>query len=421
ASVVLSLMDAAAHATGRTMSPALLQLFTKLAAHAEEGPPATRSKADLVLRQRVQQLVERWRKDEETSGVSAGYGQTLEHLPSAPLFGGDAVVVYGCEPQRVLLMSLELGVVEVGTRQAVDRMLQEGETALLLDLLERVPEHDPVGQELRVRVYNRHTVQMVLSTDPIDLALLSRLVPHAGADSLGVLLDALAAAKDRKVRSKLLDLITHLGPSIGPELIARIPGAPWFVQRNLLKLLSMLPGTSEGFRLEECLEHDDPRVRHEALKILLKDPATRTDALFRSLEAPDHPTERLGLMAAAESCPPEVVPLIIHKLHHRVLDIDMRAVAVRAIAPVEDPQVLQCLIALALVRSKWFWTRRLAPKSPVLLAVLTGLATHWVYHPHAEPVLAMAARHKDGEVRKAGTPRPNPGDADDRKLPHIII
>jgi hypothetical protein len=50
-------------------------------------------------------------------------------------------------------------------------------------------------------------------------------------------------------------------------LVERLEAAPWYVQRNLLALLSSLPEIPAEFSLEPYSNHDDARVRREALKL----------------------------------------------------------------------------------------------------------------------------------------------------------
>ena len=416
ADVVLSLVEAASAASGKTVSPTLLKLFAKLAHHATEGPAPLRAKADLVFRQRVRQLIEGWSIEE-----APGESPTYENLPAAAPRSDDPMAVYAPEPERVIRLSIALGVVEVGTRRALDRMVADGKIAALLDLLDAVPEADQVGGDLRKLAYSRHTVSLVLSADPIDYDLLARLAPQAGQDAVVLLLDALAAAKDRKVRAKLLDLLGSLGPIIGPEVALRIPGAPWFVQRNLLRLLAGLPSVPEGFSLDQCLAHPDPRVRHEGLKIQLRDPARRLEALRRALNAPDLPTIRLGVQAATEECPPDVLPRLLDLVASRDLESGLRASAIRAVAPVEDERVVRLLVRLCLARTAIPFFKRIGPRTPELLASLQGLAAHWTYHPRVAPLLSLALKNRDPEIRKAAQFSGHTAEPDLKALPKVIM
>ena len=106
----------------------------------------------------------------------------LESLPGGAA-GFEPVLVYGPEPQRVIMTCLELGVVQAGTRRAVDRMVENGETGLLLDMLERVPADRPAVSELRSWVLSKSTVSRVLAIEPVDTDTLARLVKGVRASS----------------------------------------------------------------------------------------------------------------------------------------------------------------------------------------------------------------------------------------------
>ena len=399
AETVLRLVESAAHASRRSLSPGLLQLLTKLAAHAERGPAARRAWADQAVREQIRRLVEGWQQSDRVATLPELYEATLDRLPRVAAEDFEPVQVYTSDPKRIVQMSLESGIIEPGTLRAADRMVASRQIASLLDLIETVPRVDPAAQELRARVFHPYSVSVLLTVAPVDLETLDRLVPAAGLEAAGPMLDALAVAKERRVRARMLDLLARFGPPIGGELVARIPGAPWYVQRNLLKLLSTLPALPAGFSTELCLGHPDPRVRHEGLKLLLRDPKTREAAILDSLQAHDAATLRLGLVAALEGCPPAVVPILIRHLETGDLPGDLKALAARAIAPISNPAVLDCLRRLCLSR-RIIW-RRLAPKSPEMLAALNGLSIHWRDAPRVQPILDLAARQVDREIRDA--------------------
>jgi hypothetical protein len=418
ADVIVALVDAAARASNRTLSPAILQLLSKLSVHAGDGAPRTRLRAEQALRERIRTLIERW--EAAPAGGTPEYERVLEALPGAER-DAEAVLVYGPEPQRIILTSLELGLVQAGTRRAVDRMIERGETGLLLDLLERLPATDPGATEIRGWVHAPGTVRRLLAFEPPELETLARVLPATGLDALGPLLDALGAAKERKVRARLMDLVAHLGPGAGEEIAARITGAPWYVQRNLLRLLAALPALPEGFSIAAHVRHPDPRVRHEALRIMLRDRARRSDGVRLALQSSDPPTLRLGIVAAAESCPPNVTPLLLERIRSTMLDPQLRALAIRAVASVDHPSVVAMLLSFAEATGRLPFLRKLAPRSPEMLAALAGLAAHWPYHLEAGRVLALAARSRDPEVRKAGAmPAREPG-ADAVPSPRVIM
>lgn len=420
AGTVVTLVEAAAAMSDRTISPTLLQMLAKLGKHADEGSGPSRMKADVAVRQRVTSLLESWAK-RETTPVPEEYRQALTLLPFSTEASFEPVLVYGPEPQRMLLMSFELGVMEAGTRRAVDTLVEQRQCGLLLDMLDRTPPEDSVGMEIRARVFTRHTVARVLKEEPVDLPTVQRLVQRVGLDAADPMLDALTTSKERKVRAKLIEQLTALGGDIGPMLVRRIGGSPWFVQRNLLRVLAMLPELPTGFSLDAYVAHVDPRVRHEAIRLQLRDPAKRIAALRRALQEDDAATNRLAIMATLEQCPVEVLPLLLNRLRDGTLDASLRPLAVRAVASVNDPRSLELLIEYVRAPSLFGIFKRLHPRSAEMLEALSGMAIHWPGHKDVAGLLAAARRGKDDEVQRAATPRSLGPAPDLPKLPKVIV
>jgi hypothetical protein len=111
------------------------------------------------------------------------------------------------------------------------------------------------------------------------------------------------------------------------------------------------------------------------------------------------------LGAALPTCPPAAIPLVDTIVRDTSRDPEVRLLAVRALAGCPDPDRVSRL-ATAAKQRHWWGGYRLAPKSPVLLAVLKALADSYGDHPDAATVLALAARHRDPEIRAASAPMP---------------
>ncbi len=307
------------------------------------------------------------------------------------------------EPERVLTLAFETGIVERGTLAAADRMIEQRKVAPLLALLDTVPREDPVARAVRGQVYHPRTVRQLLSASPVNLDLLDKLIPAVGVEAAPALLDALAQSGERRVRMKLMDLLVRYGSAVGPLAAERITGMPWYVQRNLLALLGRLSDLPLGFSPAPLLSHRDSRVQHEAVALALTDPTLRDAAVVRGLDGQHEPTVRLSLAALADYCPPELLPKLLARATDPSSGAEMRALAVSAMAPVNDPVVLRFLRRLV-VAPGLTGLGRLAPKSAPMLAALRGLAAHWNQHPKAGPVLEAARQSKDAEVRAAGRP-----------------
>jgi hypothetical protein len=77
-----------------------------------------------------------------------------------------------------------------------------------------------------------------------------------------------------------------------------------------------------------------------------------------------------------------------------------RVLAVRILGRSRTSESLHVLRELALHRRRWLG-RRLAPKSPELLAALSALASGWPDDPRAAEILQRALQHVDPDIRAA--------------------
>jgi hypothetical protein len=141
-------------------------------------------------------------------------------------------------------------------------------------------------------------------------------------------------------------------------------------------------------------------VRIEALRLMLLRESHRDRALRIAISDSDERMLRLGLAAAMDGCPASVVPVVLRRLSDRELGSEPRVLAIRVVAGSKARAALDYLIGLAVSRRR-FWGRRLAPKSPEVLAALGGLAQHWATDSKAKAVVALAARSTDADVRAA--------------------
>ena len=123
-----------------------------------------------------------------------------------------------------------------------------------------------------------------------------------------------------------------------------------------------------------------------------------------ALGDPDDGIVGLALAAARESCPPKALPLVQRLAVDPKRPAEVRALAVRIVTRARDPETLRVLLAIVNYRRRWF-RNRLAPKSPDLLAALTGLATHWSEEPVVKELLAYARWHTDRQIRAAAAAR----------------
>jgi hypothetical protein len=111
--------------------------------------------------------------------------------------------------------------------------------------------------------------------------------------------------------------------------------------------------------------------------------------------------------------------MLLQRIHSGGLDPQVRAVAIRAVSSVDNPNVIACLLGLTQIKGTLGMGRKLAAKSPELLAALQGLAAHWPYHAEASKVLDLTQKSKDPDIRKAGTPPSRQADPDAQPAPTV--
>jgi hypothetical protein len=395
----LALLEAAASASHQVISESLMRLFTKLAIHADRGVPAVRPEAESALRDQIQTLVSGWTLPDPSS---QRYGAMLEHMSlERPLFMVPDDSLYRCEQERMVQMSLEVGCAGALVDEAVDAMLARGELATLVDLLGRASEESEAATAIKRRVATVKNLQRLLDDGSPESREAKWIVQQLGLEAAEPLLEALATADTRARRRLLLDQLRPLAPLVADVIVARLSGAPWYLQRNLLVLLEGLPALPGGFAIAPYAVHEDVRVRRQAFRLLIKLPAERDSAICAALRDGDDQIVRLALGTALEQCPRGALQIIVQRLTARDFDAELELLAVRVVGSVREPAAIDCLLDYVGKSRGWFRVRLLARRSPRLLAALAGLAANWADEPRVAVILKRASRHPDPAIRAA--------------------
>jgi hypothetical protein len=396
ADAVMEVLQAAAKASHQTISHNLLNLLHKLAQHAERGPVDIRAEADGALRNNVAQLIGDWKLEDPNPEQ---YTAVLEGMVrDAPSYSPEDNQG-GCEPEIILKMALELDSLGPSVYAATEALLNRRELVRVARLLEAAPQTETTDK-LWSFVASPDRLDAELAVSPPDGDAIAILVARLGLKAVNSLLDHLGRTDERSTRASLMKQLLGLGSSMGEVAAARLPGAPWYLQRNILVLIGRLGSWPQGFSPFSYAVHADPRIRREGMKLLLESRAHNAEGIALGLRDLDDGIVLLALSAALESCPAQAIPLVegIAMDHRRPAEV--RVPALRILARTRRPEALRVLLAHARRRRSWFG-RRLAPKSPELLAALAGLASHWRDDPIAAEVLGYALEHSDPEIRAA--------------------
>lgn len=396
---VVDVLEAAAATTGQTISHHMLRLLHRFAEHSEHVGGAARGEADSLLRANVARLIANWSLEDPNP---AEYTAALDCMARRPAddsgsSAGQAEVDY--EPEMILKMGLETGCVGPRVYAALERMIAARQVHRAAELLHgaRDPEAaEPLWRHLATPARLREE----LAGTPINFAAVEGLATRLGEAAVEPLLDLLESATDQSARARSLRLLVDLGAASALAAAARLPGAPWYVQRNLLILLRQLQIPPGDFAAAPYTVHPDHRVRLEAYKLLLEDPGAREAAVCRGLDDESDDVVRLALRSALEACPAEAHGSVGRLIEDRRRPAELRALAVRVLGRNAGAEAVPRLLGIAGARRGLLgW--RLGQKSPMLLAAVSVLARHCPSHPKAAGVLALARRHADQDIRLA--------------------
>jgi len=406
---VLALVKAAAKASNQTISSSLLRLLGKLALQAEKGSSLMRAGATGVMRDQVEQLVDNC----DTRRLNPdGYQEALDRMSQRRVFTLMLQRQHPCEPKRLVASALETDTLGGPVWLAVNQLISNGGIAMLLDLLDRAPPNNVTAERLWPLVATPDNLRHLLREEQIDPALLERITSRMGLDVVELLLDGLETSETRTMRRKLLDLLARFGNDAGPMIVKRLMSQeiPWYVQRNLLTLLVLLPKVPSDLSPQHFLTHADERVRREALKLLLRMPQHRHTTIIAALSDRDDGIVKTAMAAALDDCPKAAIPLIMRNVERKSVQPELRALGIRVVGAAADPDTLEWLLGYAVKRTKILSRMKFLPKSTEMLAALSGLAHGWSEEPTVKAVLASAQSSKDADIRAAALPRRRPSD-----------
>jgi hypothetical protein len=297
-------------------------------------------------------------------------------------------------------MALEIDVVGDDALAAVTVVVESGNLPYLLEWLQDAGDTES-ARALRAHVMAPEAVRRVLEGNPVDVPAARALLATIEIGMADVLLEALAAAESRDARELILERLRSFGEPLRSTLMARLDGASWFFARNLLgllhELISSQQGTSDVGSMLKFLDHENPMVRVEAVRILLDVDAVRDAAIRRGLLDKDERVitcvidfvDRL-VHAPADS---RRKSLSIGSIGHLMKFVDLgahnvglRVTAMRVAATSGAPSVRDWLLGKVLTRSAILRRPVLAKPSLLNATALNALQRHYA----ADPVVATA-------------------------------
>jgi hypothetical protein len=399
ADAVLDLVKTAGHKEKQNVSNSMLRMLQKLSQHADLDRGNRQEGADKNLRDQMSQLINGWSlTDPNPDGYTAAL---VDMSATAPTFQVAPEELFRPEPRRIVEMALEIDVIGKPVAIAVRDMLEGEEIGILLNLLDEAGD-SILGADTWSSLSSGELLRAIILHDPPDLASLDRIIERFGDITAGTMLDVLVEAESKATRRALIDRLVGLGTIIGAQVVARLRDDRWYVQRNMLNILARWDTVPEEFLGGEFMSHSDPRVRREAMSIMFKDRVHRERAICKALADKDNRTIHAALAAAAESCPPAAVSLVVSRSTDDSNE-ELQVAAIRVLDKIGGKSGIQALLRLVEPQKKLFGMK-LPPKSQAYLVALRSVQA-FSDDPRVKKSLAAAAKSKDPEIVRAATSR----------------
>jgi hypothetical protein len=269
----------------------------------------------------------------------------------------------------------------------------------LLDLLDAAPD-GWMKTALWNHIATPERLEEQLQGYPLNARVVERLVARMQLAAAEPLMAGFGRVGDAAV-GPLVELAASIGPEVGPLLVDRLRVSRWPIVRQLLATINRLENWPDGFDAREFARSPDPSVRREAVRLLIKQPAYREQAITTALADPDERNVRLALGAVMQGCTAAQAAVLMARANDEALSADLRALGIRALAGHRSMETLNWLLNRVAGGKVLMFRRTLASKSPEMLAALAGLATHWSAEPAVKEIVAQASKHSDPEISDA--------------------
>jgi len=202
------------------------------------------------------------------------------------------------------------------------------------------------------------------------------IIRARGAQAIPLLLDALADEQRRRVRQRLLRILTDMGDEVGEIVVERFDDDRWFVLRNLAMILGEVGDPSMVEHLSSMFDHADARVRQEAIASAIQLGGPHAPSLLARALGDDDPTAYLmGIHGLGFHGAPNCLPLLRKLLRApnlRGQSTSLIQVVAVALGRLGDEPSRPDLKRLS--RRPWFYPARRGPARDAAAWALEALA-----------------------------------------------
>src|SRR5438552_587962 len=194
---------------------------------------------------------------------------------------------------------------------------------------------------------------------PMDVA--TEYLRFTGPEGVEVFTALLAEEPDRRVRIRMCEVLARVGVPAIPPLLSRLVDKRWFVVRNALYTLRKIGHASAFPAIVAVLEHPDPRVRLEAVRVAIQvDRGAARAPVLRRVHDPDTAVRRAAISAVGtlgnDGAVPELRKVLLGSGARSEDDAEVQLGTIRALASIGTSAALDVLEA-AVSRRTWFWRR----------------------------------------------------------------
>jgi hypothetical protein len=389
--VALHVVDHALAALGAPLAPPVRTLLDGIVQRCANGDPVPLAEFRVLLARHVNAMCA-----EPVHSVTRGFEQLYDHRIGRRTAGRATP-----EPERMLQLAIETGVAGRTTWLAWSELVEAGRSRDVLDLLKVAPAENEATIALASRFATVRGIAQLLEEETVDFAALDVIIGRMGANAASALVEALAESRSRAVRDALFERLSKLGTAVTPFAEHRLKDSRWFVVRNMLGLLRVCGGPGAAAHGGRFLDHDDARVRREAVLLLATDAQSRDRAIAAGLKDQDRHVVQAAIHEARANLPDIAVPVLAKRLNTGDFPRELRVRAIQLLGRKSSMLALEALLRHSQAGRTLLGKPRLAPTSPEVRAAVAGLARTWKHDRRARAVLEAAARSRDTDIARA--------------------
>src|SRR2546422_473691 len=183
---------------------------------------------------------------------------------------------------------------------------------------------------------------------PMDVA--TEYLRFAGPEGVEVFTALLAEEPHRRVRIRMCEVLARVGVSAILPLLSRLADKRWFVVRNALYTLRKIGHASAFPAIVAALEHPDPRVRLEAVRVAVQVGGAAAKApVLRRVHDPDASVRRAAISAVGapgnDGAVPELRKVLLGPGARSEDDAEVQLGTIRALASIGTSAALSVLEA----------------------------------------------------------------------------